>query len=158
MDRFSSNQLLLHEDFYLNSFSLIDSTILYDENNDITMTEKYVYNSGKQLILQKEYVYQDGSVLDNITEFEYGSDGTLVKQSDNYSVITYDYYDLENNLTSFTPFTFQSPKLVKTTTDIRGGVTTIVNHTYTFDNQKRLTSETITQPGTENTVINSYTY
>src|SRR5947208_6941337 len=57
MDLYNSNLLSIHEDFYLNSFSYVDSTFQYNDTNDST-TEKYVYNSAKQLIERREYFYQ----------------------------------------------------------------------------------------------------
>lgn len=160
MDLYNANELSIHEDFYLNSSSFIDSTFQYNDTKDTT-TEKYVYNSNKQLIALKRYFYEEGAVVqDETTRYEYNDDGTLARETDGSTVTSYEYYaDLENSLLlSLTPYTPVSPKLVKTTTVSSGGEQIVQQHSYTFDDQKRLTSETITIADQDVTVVKSYTY
>src|SRR4030095_4653425 len=49
MDLYNSNVLDIHEKFWVNSLSLVDSTFQYNNTND-SSTAKYIYNYGNQLI------------------------------------------------------------------------------------------------------------
>jgi hypothetical protein len=157
-DIFNSNALSIHEVFFLNSNSLVDSTFQYNDTNDST-TEKYIYNGAKQLVTFKEYDYSllTGSVLSNTTNYKYDSNGNQISATDDYSVTLYDYTGLANTIVIGAPYFFVNKKLVKTTTYSFGVSTIILNHTYTFDGNNRLSTETITN-GSTYTLIKTYTY
>ena len=159
MDIFDAGTLSIHEEFYLNSNGQPDSTFQYNDTGDST-TEKYIYNPAKQLTLLKNYIYTKaaGSVFDFATAYQYDSNGNVSKETDGFTVTTFDYTSIANPLINLSPFTFTYPKLVKTTTISSGGVTTVLNHTYTFDSTNRLTSEKIADNGNTIVVIKSYTY
>ena len=108
----------------------------------------------------KNYTYTKaaGSVFDFATAYQYDSNGNVSKETDGFTVTTFDYTSIANPLINLSPFTFTYPKLVKTTTISSGGVTTVLNHTYTFDSSNRLTSEKIADNGNTIVVIKSYTY
>ncbi len=54
LDLIDNNIVSIHEIFYLNGFSLVDSTLQYNDTHD-TSTEKYTYNAGKQLLQADAY-------------------------------------------------------------------------------------------------------
>jgi len=142
LDLYNSNKLSIHEVFFINNNSFVDSTFQYNDTND-SMTEKYIYNSSKQLVTIKQYDYSKttGSTLSNTESYTYGADGNPVKVTDDYTITTYDYYSsLLNNISPLIPYLPASKNLVKTTT-LNDGSTTVVNHTYTFDTNNRITSE-----------------
>ncbi len=159
LDIYGSNQLTIHEVFFLNGNSMVDSTFQYNDTND-SLTEKYIYNASRQLITLKSYEYSKatGSVLDNVENYTYDNGGNIIKLADNYSVTTYDYYtNLAGNVVALYPY-FPVPKnFVKTTTNVDGGTTVTLNHTYTFDSVNRLSTEKIVYDNNE-VVIKSYTY
>jgi hypothetical protein len=158
-DIFNANVLSIHEDYFLNSNSLLDSTFQYNDTND-SSTEKYLYNGAKQLVTLKEYDYSlvTGSELFNTTSYVYDGSGNAVTVTDNSSITTYTYYpDLVNNLVLGTPYVPVNKNLVKTTTVVSGGTTVVLNHTYTFDASNRLSTEKIVADSGE-MFIKTYTY
>jgi hypothetical protein len=162
MDLYNSNVVSIHEVFFVNSNQFVDSTVQYDDGQD-TMTEKYIYNSALQLTTLKEYDYSQltGAVLFNVENYTYDSNGNMIQstESDNNSVTTYDYYsNLVNDVHIFTPYLPGSKNLVKTTASNIGGTITTINHTYTFDSENRLSTETATEDTTGDVVIKTYTY
>jgi hypothetical protein len=159
MDLYSSNILSIHEEFYLNSNSFVDSTFQYNDTHDST-TEKYLFNGSNQLIILKIYVYSiaTGSVLSNTENYEYDGYGNVIKITDNNSVTTNDYYtNLVNNIDIFNPLFVAGKNLIKTTTSDLGGTTVIINHTYTFDSSNRLITDKAVADSGE-ILIKSYTY
>ena len=159
MDLYNSNQLSIHEIFYLNSNSLVDSSFQYNDTND-SSTEKYLYNSAKQLTAIKEYDYSQatGSVLYNVENYTYDSNGNVLKITDNNSVKTYDYYtNLSGVSPSFSPYFPVNKNLVKTTVGNVSGDIVTFSHTYTFDSSNRLSTETATGDNGESS-IKTYTY
>ncbi len=159
LDIYGSNQLTIHEVFFLNSNSMVDSTFQYNDTND-SLTEKYIYNASRQLTMVKSYEYSKaiGSVLDNVENYTYDNGGNIIKLADNYSVTTYDYYtNLPGNVVSLSPYLPVPKNFVKTTTNVNGGTTVTLNHTYTFDAINRLSTEKIVYDAGE-VVIKSYTY
>jgi hypothetical protein len=163
MDLFVANALSVHEDFFLNSNALPDSTFQYNDTEDTT-TEKYLYNSDHQLITLKEYEYSKsyGSQIDNITTYTYDSDGNVVKTTDtNNQIETFDYYP---DLVYPMPFTnpalnpAKAMNLVKThKVTSNGYLVGSASYVYTFDNNKRIS--TITQTLDDGTVaVQTFTY
>ena len=158
MDLHNADGSFIHENFFLNNNQLVDSTIQYNDTKDTT-TEKYTYNANKQLVSLKTYDYTSANGADvyNIENYQYDNNGNMIKMADNFSVTTYEYYpDLLNNLTIGTPYSAITKNLVKTTTVSDGGSPVTLNHVYTFDDNKRITSETITASSGE-VVVKSYT-
>jgi YD repeat-containing protein len=160
MDLYNSNVLSIHENFFINGFSLIDSTLQYNDTKD-TMTEKYIYNAAKQLTQLRQYDYTTatGAVLWETYFYTYDANGNITKETDSYSVTSYDYYtNLVNNFSMGFVYMSTTKNLVKTTTYTSGGSTDVFDHTYTFDSQNRLTSEKITESGGTDSVTRTYTY
>jgi hypothetical protein len=158
-DLYNSNALSIHEVFFINRNSLLDSTFQYNDTND-SSTEKYLYNSAMQLTTLKEYDYSlvTGPLLFNTENYVYDSNGNVIKMTDNSSVTTYDYYtNLVNNLVLLPDYLPVNKNLVKTTTSNLGGTTTTLNHTYTFDSNNRISTERIIVDSGE-IAIKTYTY
>lgn len=159
VDLYNLNQLSIHSNYFINSLSLVDSSFQYNDTND-TMTEKYLYNSVKQLIQLEEYDYstQTGAVLSNSHYYIYDNNGNMLKDSTANAIITYEYYDdLLDNLLMGTSYSRPNKNLVKTTTYTEGGIAVTINHTYTFDNYNRQTSEKAVASNGD-VVIKSYIY
>ena len=157
LDIFHSNAVTVHENFYLNNNSQVDSTFQYNDTNDST-SEKYFYNGKKQIIKMIEYTYSNGkATADNVTNYTYDATGNLISEVDYYSQTTYDYYpDLSYHLNLGLSFLPETINLVKTTT-VSYGTTQVVNHSYTFDSNSRLSTEKAVGDNGE-IVIKTYTY
>ena len=162
MDIFESNVLSIHELFYLNNIPSIDSTVQYDTPNNDTTTEKYLYNANKQLTILKTYNYSKntGITLVTTSNYTYDNSGNIIKEVQGSQTTTYQYYpDLFNSLSLGMIYFQQSKNLVKTTTENNGTFNSkIINHTYTFDSNNRITSEKRVFTGGSDTVIQKYTY
>jgi len=159
MEIFGNGSLTIHENFFLNSYSLVDSSLQYDENFD-TSTEKYIYNSSKQLIAYNEYTYSTatGATLDNVSTYTYDSDGNVLTQKEYNVERSYEYYaDLKASVIVGPAIFYQAKNLVKKTTYTSGGETTTADHTYTFDSKNLLISEKAVL-STGDIVIRKYTY
>ncbi|MEO6837992.1 MAG: hypothetical protein ABI261_05915 [Ginsengibacter sp.] len=167
LDLYDAGALSIHEDIFLNSNSLFDSTFQYNDTNDTT-TEKYFYNSNNQLITLNEYDYSKeyGSDISNVTSYSYDSNGNVVNTTDtNDQIETFDYYpDLVYTMPFTNPFLTQSlfsakkTNLLKTHTVTSNGypVGSAVS-TYTFDSNSRVS--TITQTADDGTVgVQTFTY
>jgi hypothetical protein len=149
MDLYNSNILSIHEDFYLNAASFIDSTFQYNDTED-SSTEKYTYDANNQLIKLKEYDYSKttGSSLYNTTTYTYDANGNLIKTLDTDGEMhTYEYYtDLSYSLPLITgPLNTSATKkmnLVKKLTVSHSGVVDdSAQYTYTFDDKNRISTE-----------------
>ena len=149
MDLYNSNVLSIHEDFYLNAASFVDSTFQYNDTED-SSTEKYTYNANNQLIKLKEYDYSktSGSSLYNTTTYTYDASGNLIKTLDTDGEMhTYEYYpDLSYTLPLITgPLNTSATKkmnLVKKLTVSHSGVVEgSAQYTYTFDDKNRISTE-----------------
>jgi len=155
LDIYNAGQISIHVVYFINSLSLIDSSLQYNDTKD-TSSEKYIYNAGRQLIRLQEYqhVAGMGAILSNVHHYDYDNKGNLLKDSTNNSLERYEYYDnLFNNLSIGLDIRPRNKNLVKTT--ISDGGT--VSHTYTFDNLNRLTSEKEVF-STGEVAIRTYTY
>lgn len=158
LDLYNASILNIHEIFYLNPFSFIDSTFQYNDTKDTT-TEKYFYNANKQLIKVLLYTYTtaSGAVPFNTTNYTYDANGNVTQESDIQGVKTYTYSALLNTLSLGFEYLPRAKNLVQTTTIVSGGSTITYNHTYVFDNAGRLTSEKMA--GSDGDIlIKSYTY
>jgi hypothetical protein len=160
LDMYTYGTLSIHENFWINTASLIDSTFQYNDTQD-TSTEKYIYDTNKQLIQKKEYDYSSSvSSLYNTTSYTYDNLGNPITETDDQGKsITNDYYtDLPNTLTMGMLYTPQSKNLVKTSTLNSGGSTETATHFYTFDSSKRLIKDSVATTGSDLIAIKSYTY
>jgi hypothetical protein len=160
LDLYNDNVLSIHEDFYLNSASMTDSTFQYNNTGD-SSTEKFLYNAAKQVIAIKYYEYTTatGGVLQSTTRLEHDSKGNVTKEISDAGVTSYTFYpDLQNTVAGTNPFDMKNPNLTKTTTGDFGGITVTLNHTYTFDSSNRVSSETATDVSMGIIMIKSYTY
>ncbi len=151
-DFYENNILKLYKDFYLNSNSFVDSTFQYNNTKD-SSTEKYFYNNNNQVIKIKKYNYSKitGSELSNTITNIYNMDGDLVSSTGTDKKIeTYEYY---TDLSYSAPLVFGPPNsssakkihlIKKHTVSSNGSFVTSSNHTYTFDSNNRITTETQT--------------
>lgn len=152
MDLYTSGEVDLHEEFFLNH-SLVDSTIQYSDGD--SMSEKYHYNAANQLIKLVEYELYGGVYLSNVTNFTYDASGKMIKSTDlNGQEDTYEYYpDLVYAMPAIMPFFAAPPKmnLVKShSTTIDGELIGSSTTTYTFDSSDRIS--TITETGDDGSI------
>ena len=162
MEIYSSNALVIHEDFFLHSNSYPDSTYQYNNTGD-TSTEKYVYNAKNQPIIMYEYDYSKitGSDLWNTISYTYDADGNLVKAEDtDTNIETYEYYpDLVYISPATTPYLkpIKHNLLKKFTLVSNGSTVGSSTHSYTFDSKSRIsTDKAITTDGS--IIVKTYTY
>jgi len=160
LDLYNYGVLNIHEIFWLNASSLVDSTFQYNDTND-SSTEKYIYNSSKQLIQLKNYDYDvSGSALNSTTNYTFDNSGNVTKEDNDLgSTITYVYYtDLLNTLSLGKTFIPQTVNLIKSATTVSGGNSETATHFYTFDSSNRQIKDSIATDVGDLTVIKSYTY
>lgn len=158
LDLYNSNVLGIHELLFLNSNSFIDSTVADNGPGDST-SEKYQYNAAKQLTKLTAYTISGGvRTVDDVSNYSYDNNGNLIKDVSQYSVTTYDYYpNLINPVLFLHPFLPGPKLLIKTTTNTNGGTVVVLNHTYTFDANNRLSTEKVIADNGE-ILIKTYTY
>lgn len=149
----------IHIKYFLNSFSLVDSSIQWNDAND-TSTEKYTYNSSRQLVNLKQYNYTlaGGSVLYNSHDYSYDSNGNLSEETDGTSTTKYDYYtNYLNNISIGERYFYTNTHLTKTTYYATGSSNGKLDHTYTFDSNNRvLTEKQVSSAG--DVILKTYTY
>jgi YD repeat-containing protein len=150
--------LSIHENFFLNSYKLVDSTFQYNDTQDTT-TEKYYYNGSKQLLAYTEYNYSKlgGSTQTNVTTYTYDNNGNVTKATDFNGVTSYTYTNLTSPLYIGPDFFSHTKNLIQTTSLNSGGSTETVTDSYTFDSSNRLiTDKAVASTG--DVLIKSYTY
>jgi hypothetical protein len=159
-DKYEDDKVTLHNDYFINAeLGLIDSTYQYNIQRD-TSSAKYLYNSDKKLIKQKQYIhnYLLPPVWYNTVAYQYDINGTLTKESDNYYETSYGYDDEVENTVKLEPFYFPvQGRLPSHTFTTRFGTTITIVHTYTFDSNKRISSEKASSSDGRVTVT-TYTY
>ena len=160
-DKIEDNKVTVHTSCFINtSLSLIDSTYEYNNRND-TVSMKYLYDNENRIVMQKEYIHSyliPTPVWVNTIKYQYDLNGTLTKKTDSYSEISY-RYDAENeNTVQIEPFFFPvQHKLPTHTYTTRWGLLTTIEHSYSYDDHKRLISEkAISSDG--RVTVKSYTY
>ena len=166
LDLYTYGQLSVHEIFYINSSSLVDSTLQYNDTNDST-TEKYFYN-GKLLtkLITYDYSKLAGAQIFSEDDYAYDNNNNLIKQvnSDGYgnintiSTITYTskLFGFSINPIYLPVFSKNLPA-TQTQTDGSGNPIATVTYTYIFDSSGRVTQETDALDNGES-VIKSYVY
>jgi hypothetical protein len=160
-DRIEDDKVTLHCTYYINmGLSLIDSVYQYNNRRD-TLSFKYLYNEDKQLIREKEYLHSyhiPNPVWVNTVKYQYDIQGTLTKRSDDFYESSYRYDAEYKNTVQIQPFYFPVQEQLPTHTyTTRFGATTTIEHTYTFDGDKRLISEkAVSNDG--RTTVKTYTY
>jgi len=161
MDLYNSNALSIHENFWLNSSSLLDSTFQYNDTND-SSTEKYVYNSNNQLLQIKNYNYSStGSVPDYTTDYTYDNAGNATLESiSNGRSTSFTYYtDLPYTLNIGLNIIPQPKYFIKTATSTAGSSPITATHFYKFDSSNRLIQDSATTTGAVDAIaIKTYTY
>jgi hypothetical protein len=160
-ERIEDNKVTLHCTYYINmGLSLIDSMFQYNNRND-TLSFKYLYNEDKQPVREKEYLHSytiPRPVWANTVKYQYDLQGILTKKTDDNSEISYRYDAEFKNTVQLQPFYFPVQEHLPSHTYItKFGTTTTTEHTYTFDGDKRLTSEkAVSSDG--RTTLKTYTY
>lgn len=150
LDLYEYNQLSIHEIFYLNGASVVDSTLQYNNTNDTT-TEGYLYN-GSLLATMFTYSYSSyGTSIDSRDDYTYDNAGNLLKdvQSDGYGTVNqvtaYTYTTYAMNLPvnpTYQPVQAKYLPATETLTDGSGNHLGTITYTYAFDGSGRLTKET----------------
>jgi hypothetical protein len=161
MDLYENGSLSIHEIFYLNNLSKVDSTFQYDDSQDTT-TEKYIYDANKLLVQLKTYDYSSGIATLSSTAnntFDANGNATLsVDDQGNTTVNTF-YTDQPNSLTLGQTFLPQNTNLLKTTTLTTSSYTETATHYYTFDSNNRVIQDSAVISGyVVATGIKNYTY
>jgi|SRR5450755_3956115 hypothetical protein len=159
LDMYNSGQLSIHENFWLNSFSSLDSTFQYDDSDDTT-TEKYYYDGNHLLTEVNNYDYI-GSVptLTNQTQYTYDNTGDPLTQADYSGTTSFTYYsNLPYTLTIGQPY-IKTPKyFIKTTTATSNGTPATATHFYVFDSSNRLIQDSANISGINAILVKTYTY
>jgi|GEM_PF-2203978 len=147
-DKYEDTVHFIHAIYFINSQSLIDSTWGHDYKQygykPDTTSAKFFYDENKKLVKQKQYLmsYLVPPVLYNTVTYQYDLKGTLTKESDSYQEISYGYDKALENTVQLEPFYFPFNKeLPSHTFKTRLGITISTEHTYTFDDKKRLITE-----------------
>jgi len=159
MDLYNYSQLSIHEKFWLNGFSLVDSTFQYNDTQD-TSTEKYFYDPNHLVKTVNNYDYSGGvSSLSNQTQYTYDNNGNALTQSDNTGTTSFTYYaDLPYNLSMGLGFVAGPKYFIKTTTSDASGSLITATHYYKFDSSNRLIQDSSYVSGVDAIAIKSYTY
>jgi hypothetical protein len=159
MDMYNYGDLSIHENFWLNSFSLLDSTFQYDDSDDTT-TEKYFYDGNHLLTEVNNYDYI-GSVptLTNQIQYTYDNNGDALTQADYTGTTSFTYYsNLPYTLSVGQPY-IQAPKyFIKTTSATANGIPSTATHFYLFDGSNRLTKDSAYISGINAVLVKTYTY
>lgn len=160
-EKIEDNKVTSHTSCFINSsLSLIDSTYQYNNRKD-TVSMKYLYDSENRILMQKEYIHSyliPAPVRANTIKYQYDLKGTLTKKTDSYSEITYRYDSTHKNTVQIEPFYFPvQEKLPTHTYTTRWGILITIEHSYAFDEHKRLISEkAVSSDG--RVTVKSYTY
>jgi len=166
LDLYEYNQLAIHEIYYINSSSLVDSTLQYNNTNDTT-TEKYFYN-GKLLtkLITYDYSTSGGAEIYSENDYTYDNNGNAIKEVDSdgngdvNTISTFTYTDKPLNFStspSYLPVASKYLPATKSQTDGSGNPIATVTYSYVFDSQGRVTKETDSFDNGE-TVVRSYVY
>jgi hypothetical protein len=159
LDLYNSGQLSIHENFWLNSFSFVDSTFQYDDSQDTT-TEKYFYD-GNHLLTQTNWYDYAGSVstLSNQILYSYDNNGNALSQTDFSGTTSFTYYtDLPYTLAMGQPYLSVPKYFIKTTSSNSSGTPVTATHYYKFDSNNRLIQDSAYVSGIDAIAIKTYGY
>lgn len=159
MDLYSSGQLSIHEKFWLNSFSHVDSTLQYDDSQD-TSTEKYFYDPNHLLTKYNTYDYAGSvSTLSNQTQYTYDNNGDALTETDYSGTKNYTYYtDLPYTLTTGQSYLTVPKYFIKTTSSNSSGTLLTATHYYKFDGSNRLIQDSAYVTGADAILVKTYGY
>jgi YD repeat-containing protein len=159
LDMYNSGQLSIHENFWLNSFSLVDSTFQYDNTSDTT-TEKYIYDGNHLLTEVDNYDYFGSvSTLSNQTQYTYDNNGNAITQTDYSGTTSFTYYsNLPYTLSVGQPYISVPKYFIKTTSSNSSGSPVTATHYYIFDSSNRLTQDSAYVSGVDAILVKTYTY
>ncbi len=160
LDQTSNDDSPVHEIFYLNSNSFVDSTLQYNEGD--TTTEKYIYNSNKQVIrlLEYDYTTATGGQLSATSSYEYDNAGNIITETTGTSITNYTYAGNHPNTINIGLNYYQQPKLLPDSyTSFINGTTLSGTHTYTYDSQNRMiVDKEVFSGGANGYSLTTYTY
>lgn len=157
MKIYNGNVVSIDETFFINSNSLVDSTMQFNDTKDTT-TEKYLYDANKRLVQLKEYEVKNGiATLVETTNYQHDSNGNITQETSSAGVITYTYGTTLNTLNVGLVYHYRTKHLPQTTTLALGIINIAATHAYTFDSQGRLTSDKMTSV-TGDVVTRTYSY
>ena len=150
-----------HQIYFLKN-SLVDSTISYSSVHDTT-SHKYIYSSSNLLKTSYEYDYSYGKAnSSSTTNYFYDANGNMIRsESPNNKVETFEYYpDLVTPMPKIFPVAFNVNKNLEETYTITidNSINTAETITYTFDDNKRVSTMTTTLPLTKTVKIDTFTY
>ncbi len=160
MELFNMGTLIIHEDFFLNSIPLVDSTSQYNNTGDTTL-EKNIFDAANHLTQVRDYDYTSagGPQLNSTTDFSYDANGNVTQETDisAASQTAYEYYPDLNTIDVGKPYEPKNKNLTKKAIINDGSVTITVLYTYTHDNLNRVATET-QQYDNGDTVVKTYSY
>ncbi len=156
----------IHEIFFLNSSSVVDSTYQYNNTGDTT-TEGYSFNSNR-FIQKRSYIYSTtgGSQIETQDDYTYDNNGNMIRdvQTDGYGNInqttTYTYTDKPMSplvIPAYFSPTSKTLPATQTQLDSYGMQMVSITYTYAFDSLGRLVKDTETLDNGE-VVVKSYVY
>lgn len=159
-EQIEDHKVMLHCDYFINGeIGKVDSLYQYNIRKD-TISFKYFYNSDNKILKQKEYLitYHLPPVWYNTIDYIYDGKGTLTKKQESFSEISYQYDAEYKNTTLTQPGYIPTQELLPTHTyNTRFSVTTSTEHSYTYDDKGRLTSERAAS-NDGRIIIRTYTY
>ena len=159
-EHIEDNKVTKHRDYFINGeVGMVDSVFQYNNQKD-TISFKYFYDSDNRIVKQKEYMhsYLVPTFVYNTINYFYDIKGTLTKVTESSAETTYRYDAEFLNTARIEPdYIPAQEKLPTHTYSNRFNTTKTIEHSYTFDDKKRLTSEkAVASDG--RVTVKSYTY
>jgi hypothetical protein len=146
---------------FLDAQNKLDSAFYIHNNLDTTGKEKYVYNSAGLLVTQLRFDISGGQwAPSDPSRYEYDSKGNLTKNVNPADSTEFTYYlDKFNLQESVWAYHINSPNLVKNEKyHSWAGYTVQYLHTYGFDNQMRVKTDTAKVVGTSDYLVKTFSY
>jgi hypothetical protein len=159
MDFFKGGLLSVHEKYYLNKQNLVDSMVQINYETKDTSSVKNIYNTSKLLVQVKDYSIKSGiPVLTKTTLADYDANGNVTREyNTNGNQIAYEYSNLPYNLNIGLNYFSRNTNLYITST-YSGARNVVLKHSYIFDDENRLTSETVIDSNGNVIVTKTYGY